>query len=55
MYKNSLIQRIGKEGIGPVIEFLSSPKLNVELKEALTEEGIFVNGYPCLSLILSWI
>ena len=50
---NAVRRRIGKEGVGPVIEHLSSEDFPEDLKEKLTKVGVFVNGHLNHALLQS--
>ena len=44
-------QLIGKDGFDAVLKWLSSDEVPADIKSALTDNCIYVNGYPCLSVL----
>lgn len=44
-------QLIGKNGFDEVLRWLCSNKVPEDIKSALTDNHIYVNGYPCLSVL----
>lgn len=49
----AVARKVKKDGVEEVINILLSGKLSDNIKTQLTSCGIFINGYPNLSLIYS--
>lgn len=44
-------QLIDKDGFDSVLRWLCSNEVPEDIKSALTDNCIYVNGYPCLSVL----
>lgn len=44
-------QRIDKDGFDAVLKWLCSDEVPADIKSDLTDNCIYVNGYPCLSVL----
>ncbi len=54
MYDLQAVKRlIGKKGFDPALKWLCSDEITEDIKSSLAEDCVYVNGYPCLSFLLT--